>query len=103
MKYWYKRFSLFSKFDQGIQLDEESWFSVTPEAVAKHHASRFKKFNLVVDGFCGVGGNTIQFAAAGLKGMLLTVSLYFAKIILFFSCYSNCNRYRCTEDSKSIS
>lgn len=47
----------------------ESWFSVTPESVAKHHANRFKKFSIIVDGFCGVGGNTIQFAAVGLKGI----------------------------------
>lgn len=46
----------------------ESWFSVTPETVAKHHAERFKQFNLIVDGFCGVGGNSIQFASTGLRG-----------------------------------
>lgn len=60
-KYWHRRFSLFSKFDQGIKLDEESWYSVTPELVAKHTAERCK-CNVIVDAFCGAGGNTIQFA-----------------------------------------
>jgi len=60
-KYWKQRFRLFSKFDEGIQLDRESWFSVTPEAIAKHIAERCQS-DLIVDAFCGVGGNTIQFA-----------------------------------------
>ncbi|XP_049818320.1 trimethylguanosine synthase isoform X2 [Aethina tumida] len=60
-KYWHRRFSLFSKFDQGIKLDEESWYSVTPETLAKHTASRLE-CDVIVDAFCGAGGNTIQFA-----------------------------------------
>ncbi|CAH0546032.1 unnamed protein product [Brassicogethes aeneus] len=60
-KYWHRRFSLFSKFDQGIKLDEESWYSVTPEIVAKHTAERLK-CDVIVDAFCGAGGNAIQFA-----------------------------------------
>ncbi|XP_018566583.1 uncharacterized protein LOC108907402 isoform X2 [Anoplophora glabripennis] len=60
-KYWHRRFSLFSKFDRGIKLDEESWYSVTPEQVAKHAAERCR-CNVIVDAFCGAGGNAIQFA-----------------------------------------
>ncbi|CAH7689071.1 RNA cap guanine-N2 methyltransferase, partial [Phakopsora pachyrhizi] len=56
---WYQRRSLFSRFDEGIRLDYESWFSVTPEAISNHIAERCK---LIVDGFCGAGGNSIQFA-----------------------------------------
>uniref|UniRef100_A0A182JU33 Trimethylguanosine synthase n=1 Tax=Anopheles christyi TaxID=43041 RepID=A0A182JU33_9DIPT len=61
LKYWYKRFSLFSLFDSGIRLDRESWFSVTPEKVATHTAERCRS-DLIIDAFCGCGGNTIQFA-----------------------------------------
>lgn len=61
LKYWRKRFSLFSRYDEGIRLDRESWFSVTPEKVAKHLAERLK-CSTIVDGFCGSGGNAIQFA-----------------------------------------
>lgn len=60
-KYWSKRFSLFSLFDHGIQLDRESWFSVSPEKVAAHTAVRCA-CDIVIDAFCGAGGNTIQFA-----------------------------------------
>ena len=40
-KYWCQRFRLFSKFDHGCLLDQESWFSITPEKIAQHHADRF--------------------------------------------------------------
>ncbi|XP_010228528.1 trimethylguanosine synthase isoform X2 [Brachypodium distachyon] len=60
-KYWNQRYSLFSLFDSGIKMDEEGWFSVTPEPIAKHHASRVSA-GIVIDCFTGVGGNTIQFA-----------------------------------------
>ena len=61
-KFWYKRHHLFSKFDQGIMIDsEESWYSITPEKIAIQIAKRCR-CNIIVDAFCGVGGNTIQFA-----------------------------------------
>ncbi|XP_037473020.1 trimethylguanosine synthase-like [Triticum dicoccoides] len=60
-RYWNQRYSLFSLFDSGIKMDEEGWFSVTPEPIAKHHASRVGA-GILIDCFAGVGGNTIQFA-----------------------------------------
>jgi trimethylguanosine synthase len=108
-KYYCNRYSLFSLFEHGIQIDYEGWYSVTPELVAQYLANRFslslgclpqdelesevnstkngnskrgmdtntsksKKQKLqqeskltVVDAFCGVGGNSIQFALAGMK------------------------------------
>ncbi|CEM11705.1 unnamed protein product [Vitrella brassicaformis CCMP3155] len=65
------RHTLFSRFDQGIQLaddeqDDEMWYSVTPEPIARQIASRCKTPNgIIFDAFCGVGGNAIQFAFAG--------------------------------------
>ncbi|XP_078670961.1 uncharacterized protein LOC144911057 isoform X2 [Branchiostoma floridae x Branchiostoma belcheri] len=61
MKYWAQRYRLFSKFDHGIRMDREGWFSVTPEKIAHHIAERCR-CDLIVDAFCGVGGNAIQFA-----------------------------------------
>ncbi|CAL4931417.1 unnamed protein product [Urochloa decumbens] len=61
IKYWTQRYSLFSLFDNGIKMDEEGWFSVTPEPIAKHHASRVGA-GVIIDCFTGVGGNAIQFA-----------------------------------------
>ncbi|KAK9387163.1 hypothetical protein V1515DRAFT_586613 [Lipomyces mesembrius] len=34
-KYWKQRFSLFSMFSEGIWMNEQSWYSVTPEIIAK--------------------------------------------------------------------
>jgi len=64
-KYWYQRYILFEKFDEGIQMDREGWYSVTPECIARHIADRVYESGpnqLVLDGMAGVGGNTIQFA-----------------------------------------
>lgn len=47
----------------------ESWFSVTPEKVACHTAERCR-CDLIIDAFCGAGGNTIQFAMTCLKGTI---------------------------------
>lgn len=60
-KYWFQRHRLFLKYNEGIKLDEESWYSVTPEMIALHHAHRCK-CDVVVDAFCGAGGNSIQLA-----------------------------------------
>ncbi|KAJ3038014.1 Trimethylguanosine synthase [Rhizophlyctis rosea] len=60
-KYWYQRYSLFSMFNEGVMLDEEGWYSITPEKIATHIAQRCSR-DTIVDAFCGVGGNTIQFA-----------------------------------------
>lgn len=62
-KYWLQRFNLFSKYDEGIKMDEEGWFSVTPEEIASRQADRCYGGVVVIDGFAGVGGNAIQFAA----------------------------------------
>ena len=43
-------------------MDEEGWFSVTPESIAQHHALRMCSGGLIIDAFTGVGGNAIQFA-----------------------------------------
>ncbi|PIA46268.1 hypothetical protein AQUCO_01500052v1 [Aquilegia coerulea] len=64
VKYWCQRYSLFSKFDDGIKMDEEGWFSVTPESIARHHAARCGG-GIVIDSFTGVGGNAIQLAKRG--------------------------------------
>ena len=60
-KYWSQRYRYFLRFDEGIQIDREGWFSVTPEKIAEHIAERCQ-CDIMVDAFCGVGGNAIQFA-----------------------------------------
>lgn len=60
-KYWERRYAKFSKFDEGIQTDLEGLYSVGPEEIAVKNA-RKTNARTVVDGFCGIGGNTIGFA-----------------------------------------
>jgi len=60
-KYWAQRYRLFSLFDRGMQLDNESWFSATPEVIAQHTAERCR-CDVLLDPFCGIGGNVLQFA-----------------------------------------
>lgn len=80
-KFYYQRYVLFSKYDQGIQLDEDSWFSVTPENIAKHIAERIfkslgkKEQYTIVDGMCGCGGNLIQFARTSPKVRVIGVEI----------------------------
>ncbi|KRX86623.1 Trimethylguanosine synthase [Trichinella pseudospiralis] len=81
-KYWRRRYDLFSLFDRGIALDRESWYSVTPEKIAKHIARRCK-FGTVVDAFCGAGSNAIHFSLAGMKGEKIKLCrLHFACLII---------------------
>ncbi|XP_049848738.1 trimethylguanosine synthase-like [Schistocerca gregaria] len=79
-KYWGQRFRIFSRFNEGVKLDAESWYSVTPELVAIHIARRMNEAlsngrategegspdgyrpTIILDGFCGAGGNLIQFS-----------------------------------------
>jgi trimethylguanosine synthase len=63
-KFYKNRYYLFSKFDRGIKIDDESWYSITPEPVSKHVANRVASVfgegqTNSMDGFCGVGGNLI--------------------------------------------
>jgi hypothetical protein len=34
-KYWDQRYRLLSRFDQGVVLDDESWYSITPEEISR--------------------------------------------------------------------
>ena len=61
LKYWNQRYSIFSRFDEGVQLDDGSWYSVTHECIAKVIADKLAGYR-VMDGFAGAGGNIIQFA-----------------------------------------
>ena len=74
LKYWDQRYRILSRFDKGVRLDAESWYSITPEAVARHVTAscigraRERKcgaIEMVLDCFSGCGGNTIPFAAQG--------------------------------------
>ena len=76
--FFYRRRELFSKFDRGVRMDAECWYSVTPERLAAHIAVRMCKARrglLVVDPFCGCGGNVIQQALADPTGAVLAIDI----------------------------
>lgn len=50
----------------------ESFYSATPEKIAREQANNCK-CNVIVDAFCGAGGNTIQFAMTCNKGEFLKI------------------------------
>ena len=62
------------RFDEGVRLRGAAWFSVTPEQIARHLADRCRA-DLIVDAFCGAGGNAIQFAHTCERGQLLLCGL----------------------------
>lgn len=76
-KYWRQRYDLFSEWEMGMLLDTEAWYSTTPIIIADHQArlcvecfQRKRRSDLppvVLDAFCGVGGNSIAFAKVGCK------------------------------------
>lgn len=51
---------LFSNYDFGMKVAIDFASKVTPEKVAQHISFRSKECKLIMDAFCGVGGNTIQ-------------------------------------------
>jgi trimethylguanosine synthase len=66
-KYYRQRYDFFHRFDEGIQIDTEGWYSVTPEAIGHHIAQHSTPGSVVWDAFAGVGGNSIQYALAGMN------------------------------------
>lgn len=65
-KYWNRRYEYFSNFDSGIHIDKEGLYSCTPEMHAlKVGFSLPPDVSVVIDAFCGVGGNSIGFARSG--------------------------------------
>lgn len=73
-KYWDQRYRIFEKFDEGILLDDESWYSITYECIGNYIADRclqiavdhnLPKIDCVIDGFSGCGGMTIPIARKG--------------------------------------
>jgi len=71
-KDFFQRYRLFSRYSEGCLLDEEGWFSVTPEAIANQIAERCR-CDTIIDAFCGVGGNAIAFAKVCERGEYIPI------------------------------
>jgi len=72
---WYQRLFLLPEYDiLPLLLDDTGWFSITPQPIAAHIAERCTS-DVIIDAFCGVGGNTIEFAKTCERGMSMFFSL----------------------------
>ena len=89
------RFYFFSLFDNGIKMDEESWYSVTPEEISIYISNLIKdsKNFIITDAFCGCGGNTIFFSKKFKK--VYANDLYEEKIKLTIN---NLKVYNCEDN-----
>ncbi len=44
-KYWVQRYALWSRYDEGVQMDDVGWYSVTPEDIARAIARRCRAWH----------------------------------------------------------
>ena len=85
-------FSLYSAHP-GCLLDEEGWYSVTPELVANQIAERCR-CDTILDAFCGVGGNSIAFAKTCERGEPYRPKKWYVLPCLLIYCFcSHCSGY----------
>lgn len=103
-KFYSQRYTLWSRFDDGIKMDDESWYSVTPEWIAKETAEHIvyclddperEPHLVILDCFCGAGGNVVQFALHPRVKKVIAVDIDPAKIELT---QNNTKVYECSED-----
>ena len=61
-RYYDNPINIFSLYDKGIKLDTDNWEKACPERLAKYIAKRARNshFHVILDAFCGIGGNAIQ-------------------------------------------
>ena len=50
---------LFNFYEKNMILDFDQWRNVTPEQCAKYTAKRIRNHGIILDAFCGIGGNLI--------------------------------------------
>ncbi|GAX23253.1 trimethylguanosine synthase [Fistulifera solaris] len=100
-KFWAQRKRLFSRFAEGIQLDPESWYSVTPEVIANHiaqrviEASKKKEGMILLEAFCGAGGNAIAFARRPEVSKVICVDINLQRLKM---AAHNCGVYEIPKD-----
>jgi len=77
-KYWHQRYSIWSRYDEGIMMTEDAWYGVTPEPVANKVAEDLSNFTspsktVLIDMFAGAGGNVIAFALSSRWSRIIAI------------------------------
>lgn len=68
--YFRHRYKIWSRYNEGIWMTDNAWYGVSQELVAAKIASHVASMtpasrSILIDAFCGAGGNTIAFALSG--------------------------------------
>lgn len=78
LRYWHQRYRLFSRYDEGVWMDREAWYSVTPEGIARHLA-RFIQSKCpratIIDAFCGVPLPCLDFTGLTIRSGVIQFNL----------------------------
>lgn len=76
-------FSKWPQFTEDIVIDNHMYYSITPEEIAEEVAFYCKQkvnYTILLDGFCGVGGNLIQFAVQNPNAFIVGIDNSFERI-----------------------
>ena len=76
-------FSKWPEFGDDIVIDDQMYYSITPEETAKKialHCKNRTDYTILLDGFCGVGGNIIQFAVQNENAFIVGVDSCFERV-----------------------
>lgn len=70
--YWNSRYTVFPRWDDGIQTDWQGLYSVKPQVFAMQLAASLPG-KVVLDAFCGIGGCAIAFALSDKKVLAVEI------------------------------
>jgi hypothetical protein len=54
-KYWYQRYRLFSRYDDGVLMDDEGWYSATPEQLSVYQVTPYSERKSCESDYEGTG------------------------------------------------
>ncbi|KAK9808248.1 hypothetical protein WJX73_003469 [Symbiochloris irregularis] len=96
--YFQRLGTLWSRWAQGVAMDDHSWSTVTPESVALQQAEKLKG-RRVVDGMAGCGGNIVAFARHAAMEEVVAVDLSQDRLA---ACLHNARVYGCHRKVETI-
>lgn len=76
-------FSKWLEFGDDIVIDDEMYYSITPEETATKialHCKNKTNYTILLDGFCGLGGNLIQFAVQNENAFIVGIDSSFERV-----------------------